>query len=106
MFARDETLELVKAKSGLTKQKSRRGDDTRTEHSASRASHLDKSRANLHEGPTSMADLYEEKVVEEKKPHPFDAIFGNRLNTLIQTNSAGTSIGLTFAEFKEISWPN
>lgn len=36
----------------------------------------------------SMATLFEEKVEEEKPPHPFDSIFGPRVNNVIQANQA------------------
>ena len=52
-----------------------------------------------------MASLYEEVEVEEKAPHPFDAVFGEKINSNIQDNTGGQTIGLTFAEFKEIQWP-
>ena len=52
-----------------------------------------------------MASLFEEVVEEEKAPHPFDAVFGEKVNTSIQENTGGQTIGLTFAQFKEIQWP-
>ena len=52
-----------------------------------------------------MASLYEEVEVEEKAPHPFDAVFGEKINSNIQENTGGQTIGLTFAEFKDIQWP-
>ena len=31
-----------------------------------------------------MASLFDEEVVEEKKAHPYDQVFGSRVNSLIQ----------------------
>lgn len=49
-----------------------------------------------------MASLYEEEVVEEKKVPPFEKVFGSRVTSLAQQNS---TIGLSYAKFKEIKWP-
>ena len=53
-----------------------------------------------------MATLFEEKVEVEKPPHPFDAVFGPKVNSSLQANTGGATIGLTYAQFKEIPWPN
>mmetsp|Transcript_36428 Transcript_36428/g.47797 ORF Transcript_36428/g.47797 Transcript_36428/m.47797 type:complete len:116 (+) Transcript_36428:600-947(+) len=74
-------------------------------------SKTDKSPADIHNSGNqatavqSMASLFEEKVEEEKPPHPFDSVFGPKINTQIQAQ-AGSTIGLTYSQFKEISWPN
>ena len=43
---------------------------------------------------------------EQKEVHPFDQILGEKVNHFIQTNTGGTTIGLNFADFKDIAWPN
>ncbi len=53
-----------------------------------------------------MASLFEEKEEEEIPPHPYDAVFGERINSLIQQDAEGSTIGLNFTQFKEIKWPN
>lgn len=49
-----------------------------------------------------MASLYEEEVVEEKKVHPYEKVFGSHVTTAVQQNSI---IGLNYAQFKQIEWP-
>ena len=72
----------------------------------------EKSKAENNQRPakgqafTSMATLFEEKVVEEKPPHPFDAVFGEKVNTQIQTSVGAETIGLNYQQFREIQWPN
>ena len=51
-----------------------------------------------------MASLFEEEEEPEKVIHPFDNIFGEKVNTYMQTNSA-SQIGLTLPNFKSIEWP-
>ena len=52
-----------------------------------------------------MGSLFEEHGGEERQSHPFDIVIGQKVNSLIQQNTGGNTIGLTFAEFKEIKWP-
>ena len=52
---------------------------------------LEKTRGNGH--VLSMASLLEEKVIEVKPPHPFDSIFGAKVNEKIQSTK---TFGLTF----------
>ena len=44
-----------------------------------------------------MASIFEEKVEEEKPPHPFDAVFGAKINKKIQADHGDVTIGLTFS---------
>ena len=53
-----------------------------------------------------MTSIFEEEVQEEKPPHPLDAVLGENVNSLIQQNTGGMTIGLNFNQFKEIPWPN
>ena len=43
-----------------------------------------------------MANLLEEEVEEIIPPHPYDQVLGEKVNSLIQSNTGGTTIGLTF----------
>ena len=52
-----------------------------------------------------MANLLEEEVEEIKEPHPFDAVLGEKVNAMIQDNTGGNTIGLTYSQFREIKWP-
>ena len=53
-----------------------------------------------------MANLLEEEVEEILPPHPYDHVLGEKVNSLIQQNTGGCVIGLTYQQFKEIRWPN
>ena len=79
----------------------------RSETGVSRKSDRSKSanRGGL-SNAVSMASLFEEKETVKKVVHPFDNIVGEKVNNLIQENTGGQVIGLTFAQFKEIPWPN
>ena len=55
---------------------------------------------------TSMASLFDEEEEEVKVVRPFDTVFGEKINDYIQQSTGGSTIGLTFSQFKEIKWPN
>ena len=53
-----------------------------------------------------MTSVFQDEVVEQRKAHPFDQIIGEKVNDYIQQNTGGSTIGLTFQQFKDIDWPN
>ena len=52
-----------------------------------------------------MASLFEEEEEPEKVVHPFDNVFGEKVNSYIQGQSGTSTIGLTLPQFKAIPWP-
>lgn len=54
----------------------------------------------------SMASLFEEEEEEAKVVHPYDNVFGEKVNKFIQSSTGTGTIGLNFSQFKEIPWPN
>ena len=104
-FQREElhSPKLQKGRSGKSMKGLRRMDTARTDKTSTSVKN---SGGNPTGAIQSMASLFEEKVEEEKPPHPFDAMFGPRVNQVIQANQEKTLIGLTLREFKEVAWPN
>ena len=53
----------------------------------------------------SLSDLFGQADEQREVTHPFDFVFGKRINRYIQAEDMGT-IGIHFDKFKEIKWEN
>ena len=90
-FAASPKLARGKSQKGLRRM------DTDKSHKSRASQSVRNSRGKLGTGTQSMTSIFEEKVEEEKPPHPFDAVFGSKTNKKIQDDYGDATIGLTFA---------
>ena len=85
--------------STMHKQKSRAGLRRIDTVKSTKTNASNKSRANFNKSlksQKSLTSIFEEEVVEEKPPHPLDAVLGENVNSLIQKTTDGVTIGLNF----------